>query len=177
MKALKLLSILFGITAFSVAATAADAPKVGDQAPDFSLQGSDGKTYKLSDYRGKQAVVIAWYPRANTPGCTAECKSISQNSAALRKLDAAYFTASVDEPEMNKKFAETVGADYPILSDPTKDTAKAYGVLSERGFANRWTFYIDKEGKITHIDKEVKAAQHGSDIVTKLKALGVGEKK
>ena len=84
-------------------------------APDFSLPGSDGKTYKLSDYRGKQAVVLAWFPKAFTPGCTTECKVMAEHGAALKAFDAAYFTASVDKPEKNKDFAKSVGADYPIL--------------------------------------------------------------
>ena len=77
----------------------------------------------------------------------------------------------------NKAFAQSLNADYPILSDPTKETAKAYGVLSERGFANRWTFYIGKDGKILFVDDKVKAGQHGADVVAKLKELGVAEKK
>ena len=70
-----------------------------------------------------------------------------------------------------------MGLDYPILSDPTKETAKNYGVLSERGFANRWTYYIGKDGKILAIDKSVKTGQHGADIAAKLKELGVDEQK
>ena len=92
----------------------------------------------------------------------------------------AYFTASVDPMEGekgNKAFAKSMDLDYAILSDPTKETAKAYGVLSERGFANRWTFYIGKDGKILFIDEKVKAAAHGADVAAKLKDLGVAEKK
>ncbi|MEX2357856.1 MAG: redoxin domain-containing protein, partial [Pirellulaceae bacterium] len=70
--------------------------KVGDTAPDFTLPASDGKTYKLSDFKGKKAVVIAWFPRAFTRGCTIECKSLAANSAKLDKFEAAYFMASVD---------------------------------------------------------------------------------
>ena len=73
----------------------------------------------------------------------------------------------------NKAFAKSLELDYPILSDPSKETAKAYGVLSERGFANRWTFYIGKDGKILSIDDKVKAGAHGADVVAKLKELGV----
>src|SRR5262245_57785517 len=82
--------------------------KVGDDAPDFSLPASDGKTYKLSDYKGKQAVVLAWYPKAFTKGCTAECKSLAENSEKIRKFDVTFFMASVDPVEGDngaKKFA------------------------------------------------------------------------
>src|ERR1044071_8255247 len=73
--------------------------EVGNVAPDFTLQGSDGKTYKLSDFKGKQAVVLAWYPKAMTSGCTVECKSLKESGAEIRKFDVAYFAASVDKPE------------------------------------------------------------------------------
>ncbi len=149
--------------------------KVGDAAPDFKLQGSDGKTYALSDFKGKKPVVLAWFPKAFTPGCTAECKDMREQGDLLRKTGAAYFTASVDDAETNKKFAESLMLDYPILSDPAKETAKAYGVLNERGMATRWTFYIGKDGKISHIDKQVKTAQHGADIAAKLKELGAAK--
>ncbi len=143
-----------------VAGAAADELKVGDPAPPFSLQGSDGKTYSLEQFKGKSAVVIAWFPKAFTGGCTKECKSLRENSKALHDLKVAYFTASVDTPEENKKFAESLDLDYPILSDPDKSVAKDYGVLNPgRGFANRWTFYIDKDGIIKAIDKKVDAPQ------------------
>jgi len=86
----------------------------------------------------------------------------------------AYFTASVDPPDVNKKFAESLELDYPILSDPGKEVAKAYGVVSgERTVAMRWTFYIGKDGKILYIDKEVKPASAGQDVVARIKALGI----
>lgn len=170
-------TLLAACAAFLCVLNLAAAPlKVGDQAPDFSLKGSDGKTYKLSELKGKP-VVIAWYPKAFTPGCTTQCKAMAAGSADLKKLDAHYFTASVDDADTNKKFAESVAADYPILSDPTKETAKAYGVLNERGMANRWTFFIDKDGKIAHIDNQVKPADYDKTVAAKLKELGAGSKK
>lgn len=151
--------------------------KVGDKAPDFALQGSDGKQYKLSDFEGKQAVVVAWYPRAFTGGCTKECKSFAQDGAKLKAYDVAYFTASTDDAEKNKKFAESVGADYPILSDPTGATAKAYGIYNaERNAAMRVTFIVGKDGKIAFIDKGVKTESHAADVAAKLGELGVAKK-
>lgn len=149
--------------------------KVGDTAPDFSLQGTDGKTYKLSDFKGKQAVVVAWFPKAYTQGCTIECKSLAESGHLIRNYDVAYFMASTDPLEDNKGFAEKEQADFPLLSDPTKETARAYGVLSERGAANRWTFYIGKDGTILEIDKAVKPATSAEDMAAKLGQLGVAK--
>jgi peroxiredoxin Q/BCP len=87
----------------------------------------------------------------------------------------AYFTASVDDADTNKKFAESLHAEYPILSDPTKDVAKAYGVLRPQGFANRWTYYIDKDGIIRAVDKQVKPDSAAADTVAKLKELGLAK--
>ena len=155
----------------------ADDLKVGDKAPDFSLVGSDGKTYALSDFNGKQAIVLAWFPKAFTGGCTKECKSFKASSESLKATNVAYFTASVDPVDGdkgNKAFARSLDLDYPILSDPEKTTAKAYGVLAPAGYSNRWTFYIDKEGVIKEIDKKVATPTAGEDAVTKIKSLGIG---
>ena len=88
----------------------------------------------------------------------------------------AYFTASVDSPDTNKKFAESLELDYPILSDPGKEVAKAYGVVAgDRAFASRWTFYIAKDGKILYIDKKGATASQGQEIVDRLKELGIAK--
>jgi thioredoxin-dependent peroxiredoxin len=149
---------------------------VGDTAPDFTLQASDGKTYKLSQFKGKQPVVVAWFPAAFTRGCTIECKSLAENSDKIRQFNVSYFMASVDPLEGekgNKAFAEAQKADFPLLSDPNKQVATAYGVLNEKGVANRWTFYIDKNGTITAIDKAVQPATSAEDMLAKLKDLRV----
>jgi thioredoxin-dependent peroxiredoxin len=152
--------------------------KTGDTAPDFTLPGSDGKTYRLADYRGKQAVLLAWFPKAFTSGCTNECKSFRAGGGELRKFDVAYFTASCDTAEKNKEFANSLGADYPILSDPDGATAKGYGVTDAvRKWPQRWTFYIGADGKILCVDKSVNTATHAADVAKKLKELGVGERK
>ena len=163
--------------------------KVGDMAPDFTLQGTDGKTHKLSEYRGKQAVVLAWFPKAFTQGCTIECKSLAENGDKIKKHDVAYFMASVDALEDNIKFAKATSvklgdttvekkeADFPMLSDPTKEVATKYGVLSPRGTANRWTFYINKSGKVSAIDTAVKPATSAEDMLAKLSELKVTMKK
>jgi len=157
--------------------TGAAEPKIGEAAPDFQLIGTDGKSHKLADYKGKAAVVIAWFPRAHTPGCTVECKSMRDRGEALRKYNVAYFAASVDKPADNKKFAEDLGLDFPILSDPSRQAALAYGVVdNDKQMARRWTIYITADGKLAAIDKSVKVGSHGADIAARLKELGVAEK-
>jgi peroxiredoxin Q/BCP len=136
----------------------------GDMAPDFALPASDGRTYRLSDFRGRQKVVLAWFPKAFTGGCTAECGSIGANSQSLRRLNVAYFGASVDSAETNRQFAAALSVDFPILSDGDKSVARLYGVLGRSGFPSRWTFYIDTDGRILAIDKHVRTATHGLDI-------------
>lgn len=88
----------------------------------------------------------------------------------------AYFAVSVDTPEENTKFAEHVEADYPILADPSKATATAYGTLGSFGVANRWTFYIGVDGKILHIEKSVKVATAGPDVAAKLAELQIDKR-
>jgi peroxiredoxin Q/BCP len=174
MRALLTLGLAAVLVAGVMAQTAAEL-KVGDMAPDFTLQGTDGKTHRLSEYRGKQAVVVAWFPKAFTQGCTIECKSLADNGDKIREYDVAYFMASVDPLDQNTKFAADNKADFPLLSDPTKETAKAYGVLSGAGFANRWTFYIDKDGKIAYIEKSVQPQTSAEDMVAKLGELKVAK--
>lgn len=170
-----------GALALTVAASAAfaQAPadlKVGDMAPNFKLAASDGKTYNLADFKGKQAVVVAWFPKAFTRGCTIECKSLAEKGHLIKGYQATYFMASVDPIEENTKFGAEHKADFPLLSDPTKETAKAYGVLNAMGMANRWTFYIGKDGKIQYIEKAVKPDTSAEDMAAKLGELGTAKK-
>jgi len=150
-----------------------NALEVGDQAPAFSLQATDGKTYSLEQFHDKQAIVIAWYPKAFTSGCTIECKSLAQNGHLLKRLDVTYFMASVDPLESNQKFAEENEADFPLLSDPTKEVARAYDVLAFYGFPKRHTLYIGKDGKVLFIDRKINAATSAQDMAAKLEELGI----
>lgn len=159
------------------AAVMAAELSVGDMAPDFTLEATDGKTYTLADFRDKQAVVIAWYPKAYTKGCTIECKSLAENGHLVREYDVTYFMASVDSLEDNKGFAKETAADFPLLSDPTKQTAEAYGVLVPvMGFAKRHTFYIGKDGRILKIDTDIKPETSAEDMAKTLGELGVAKR-
>jgi len=166
------------VVALSAGAAGAAGLTVGDPAPDFALQASDGKTYRLSDFKDRQAVVIAWFPRAFTSGCTIECKSLADDGHLIEAFDVTYFMASVDPIEGDKgnaAFAKSQKARFPILSDPTKETARAYGVLALLGYSNRWTFYVAKDGTIAYIDKDVSSrlASSAADMAKKLDELGV----
>jgi thioredoxin-dependent peroxiredoxin len=169
------------INARTTAQQPAAVLQVGDTAPDFTLQAGDGHTYKLADFKGKKAVVLAWFPKAFTSGCTIECKSMAEHGDLIKKFDAAYFMISVDPVEQNKAFGEQYKADFPLLSDPTKKTAEAYGVLRDYGgtigvVAQRWTFYIGKDGKLAAIDRAVKPATSAEDVAAKLAELKVPAK-
>ena len=167
---------MMAFMAFS-AAIAADGIKVGDKAPEFEMKGSDGKTYSAKDFVDKQAVVIAWFPRAFTGGCTKECKSIKDSGAKLKEYQVAYFTASTDTVEKNAEFAKSLELDYPILCDPEGKNAKLFGVLKPDGkAANRVTFIIGKDGKILAIDDMVKTDTHGQELSEQLAKLGVAKK-
>ena len=89
----------------------------------------------------------------------------------MRRFNVAYFAASVDTPETNARYAKSLDLDFPILSDPSRDVARSYGVLGASGFAQRWTFYIGKDGTIAAIEKKVNAGSHGEQMVSTLSGL------
>ncbi|TCO77780.1 peroxiredoxin [Chromatocurvus halotolerans] len=160
---------------FALPLQAQTSLSVGDTAPDFEMAASDGNTYRLSDFRGKQAVVLAWFPRAFTSGCTVECKSLAQNGDRIREFDVSYFMASTDSVEKNVEFAADTEADFPLLSDPEGEAARAYGVYTN-GFAKRHTFYIDADGIITRIDRSVRPSTSAEDMIANLGELGVSRR-
>ena len=172
---MRILTLLCLWSLVAISAHAGDL-RVGDPAPDFTLQASDGRTYTLADYKGKQAVVIAWFPRAYTSGCTVECKSLARNGHLIRKYDVTYFMASVDPLEDNVGFAEETKADFPLLSDPSKAVAKDYGVLHLQGYAKRHTIYISDTGTVLKIDTSVNPKTSAEDMASTLGELGVAKR-
>ena len=165
-----LLGILLGLLVVGFAQ--AEELKVGDKAPDFNLASTHGGTYQLGD----KPVVLAWFPKAYTRGCTIECKSLAENGHLIEEFDVDYFMVSCDPIEDNKGFAEKNNAEFPLLSDPTKETATAYGVLNpDWGVPNRHTFYIDADGTIRAIDRKINPATSAEDIAAKLAELNVAK--
>lgn len=143
--------------------------KVGDKAPMFDLASTAGGRYQL----GGRTVVLAWFPRAHTPGCTMQCKSLAKHGNLIRAFDVDYFMVSTDPLEDNADFAAKYDADFPMLSDPTAETAKAYGVFHEHGFAMRDTFYIGPDRTILAIDRKSNPATAAEDIAATLAELNV----
>ena len=101
-----------------------------------------------------------------------QCKALRDSAVEIEEFDVAYFMASVDPIDVNTAFAAEHNAGFPILSDPDKSMTEAYGVLAPMGFANRWTYYIDAEGLIVKIDREVSPMTAGSDLARTMSELG-----
>ncbi len=140
--------------------------KVGDKAPDFSLLDEHGKPVSLKDYTGKNIVVLYFYPKDFTPGCTAEACSFRDNYQPYREKSAVVIGVSLDSVESHKKFSEKYNLPFSILSDNRKATAKAYGVLGIGGLlARRVTFVIDKNGTIAHIFPKVDVTKHSEEVL------------
>jgi peroxiredoxin Q/BCP len=146
--------------------------KVGDTAPDFEGQTSKDTQVRLRDYRGKRNVVLYFYPKDDTKGCTIEACSFRDKLQAIAHLWTEVVGVSVDTVETHKKFAEKNSLNFPLISDHDKQISKIYGVLSEDGSrAERMTFVINKEGKIAKIFTNVDITKHTDEIVAALKQL------
>jgi thioredoxin-dependent peroxiredoxin len=156
----------------------ARAVEVGQKAPDFELQGTDGKVHRLADFVGKRGFVLAWFPKAFTSGCTAELASLDASADALAGYDVAVFMVSTDTPEKNAEFAKATGPRQVLLSDPEGEAAGAYGVAGLGGlYSKRWTFYVDRDGVVRGVDQAVETETAGSDILKKLDELGFPKKR
>lgn len=128
--------------------------KVGDTAPDFTLPSTQGKPVKLSDFKGKKNVVLAFFPAAFTGGCTKEMQAYQLDVSKFEGNDTQVFGVSTDNTPSQKEFATKLGVSFPILSDfATRKISTEYGVLiPDKGMDNRVTFVIDKEGKIAFME-------------------------
>src|SRR5512137_1700120 len=126
------------------------ALQVGDVAPDFELPASGNRTIKLSDYRGKKNVLLAFYPFAFSPVCSLQLPGLQQQLGQFQNLNTEVLGISVDSKHSSAAFAEHLHLDFPLVSDFNKEFTRAYGVLREGGFAERALFVIDKDGKIVY---------------------------
>ncbi len=163
------LSFLFSTTLFG-----GNMLSIGQPAPDFSLKDAQGKTHKLSDYKGK-IVVLYFYPKDDTPGCTAEACNIRDNYSALLKRNIVILGISFDDQESHKKFSAKYKLPFPILSDNEKKVAEQYGavrgaLLSFVG-AKRITYLIDEKQKILHVFNKVDTKNHSAQILNVLNSM------
>jgi len=143
---------------------------VGDIAPDFELEDQNGKKVKLSQFRGKKNVVLAFFPFAFSPVCTNELGELKEKEETILKLDTQILAASVDSTWTQKAFAKELKVKFPILSDFGKKAVALYGSLYEdKGFAKRTIFVIDKQGKIVY-KRQYEPAQQ-PDIQEAMAAL------
>jgi len=149
--------------------------KVGDPAPDFRLPSTEGREIALKEFRGKKNVVLYFYPKDDTPGCTKEACSFRDERPKFDKKDAVILGVSFDDLESHKKFAGKYKLPFPLLSDADKKLAEAYGVYKEKSMYGRTymgiersTFVIDKDGTIARIYRKVKVDGHSDEILKDL---------
>ena len=145
--------------------------KIGDKAPDFESKDQDGKTIRLSDFKGKK-VVLYFYPKDDTPGCTAQACNLRDNEMALKKAGYQVVGVSSDPEKSHKKFIEKFSLPFPLVADTEKTINEAYGVWVEKSMYGRkymgtarTTFIIDENGIIVDIIDKVDTKEHTSQIL------------
>jgi thioredoxin-dependent peroxiredoxin len=141
---------------------------VGTQAPTFTVKDTNGNTVSLSDFAGK-TVVLYFYPKDDTPGCTKQACSFRDAQQTYNDKDVVVLGVSVDNEQSHQQFTEKYGLNFPLLADTEQTLVKAYDV-DGGGYAKRVTYVIDGSGKITHVDSSVNTSTHASDV---LAALGL----
>ncbi|HET9641578.1 MAG TPA: thioredoxin-dependent thiol peroxidase [Candidatus Paceibacterota bacterium] len=151
-------------------------PREGELAPDFSLPDQNGKTHSLSDYRGSW-VLLYFYPKDDTPGCTIEACAIRDQFDYFKTADAVILGVSTDSVESHKRFAEKYSLPFTLLSDVNKEVVGRYGVFGEKKFmgktymgTKRTSFLINPEGKIERVYENVKPEIHADEVARDLKA-------
>lgn len=145
--------------------------KVGDKAPDFTLQDAFGKSYQLSSYKGKSPVVVYFYPKASTPGCTKEACGIRDDWSKFKENNIPILGISVDDKLAIKKFVDDYKLNFPLLSDADKKVSKEYGVVGMLGYDKRVTFIVDKNSKIADVIEVKDIANHSKTVLDKALAL------
>ncbi|MDJ0904791.1 MAG: peroxiredoxin [Woeseiaceae bacterium] len=157
-------------------AAAAEQVTTGDIAPEFELSDQDGQLHSLEDYRD-QWVVLYFYPKDETPGCTTEACEFRDDIFEFRDRDAQILGVSLDDVESHQKFAENHGLPFPLLADIDGKAADAYGVKTKMfgmTVARRQTFLIAPDGTIAKHYKKVKPAEHSAEVLADLDALRAG---
>ena len=150
----------------------------GKKAPDFTLPDASGKPISLGDYLGKKHVVLYFYPKDMTPGCTDESCQFRDLNEDIRKRGAVVLGVSPDSPKSHAKFIEKERLNFPLLADEDKKVCQAYGVWTEKSMygrkymgVERSTFLIDKEGRIARPWRKVKVPGHAQEVIEALDSL------
>lgn len=155
-------------------------PKIGNMAPGFSLSDQDGNKVSLKDFKGKSNVVLYFYPKAMTPGCTVQACGIRDSKAALKKAGTVVLGISPDPVARLGKFIDKEGLNFTLLSDEDRKITEKYGCWGLKKFMGResmgvlrTTFIIGKDGRLKHIMDRVKTKTHHDDVLAKIKELGL----
>ncbi|GGX64393.1 thioredoxin-dependent thiol peroxidase [Saccharospirillum salsuginis] len=158
--------------------TQLNLPKAGDPAPEFTTVNQDGKEVSLADYRGKK-VVLYFYPKAMTPGCTTQACGLRDTKTELDKRNAVAIGISPDAPKRLTRFIEKEGLNFDLLSDEDHSIADKFGVWGMKKFMgrefegiHRITFIIDEDGKLAHVMEKVKTKSHHDDVLAVLDEMG-----
>ena len=173
MKIFILISFAIAFYLFKVNVMAAPILKIGDDAPSFMLPDSQGNQISLNDFKGKW-IVLYFYPKDDTPGCTTEACHFRDDFKLLESLGAKVIGISIDDSFSHKKFAEKYNLPFPLLSDASGDIASRYGALNNFlviKLAKRYTFLINPQGKIAKIYLSVDTSKHSQEIIEDLKVL------
>jgi peroxiredoxin Q/BCP len=168
-KAMKMGAAL--LAAAGMNASAAEL-KIGMKAPGFSAQDQNGKTIQLADFRGKSTVVLYFYPKDDTPGCTAEACSLRDGYGAIQATGAVVLGVSADDVKSHAAFAAKFSLPFSLLADPKHRIIQAYGVkMPLLSMAKRWTFIIDRQGVIRYIVQDVRTKDHDKQVLELVKGM------
>jgi len=174
--ALLALAATIAALSFTSIGIADDQPVVGGPAPEFELPDQTGQLHSLEDYRD-QWVILYFYPKDDTPGCTTEACEFRDNIFAFRDLNAQVLGVSLDDVDSHKEFAENYSLPFPLLADTEGTTSTAYGVKTRMfgmTVAKRQTFIIGPDGNVAKHYQKVKPEEHSTQVLADLKELGAG---
>ena len=156
-------------------------PKIGNLAPKFALQDHEGNAVSLSDFKGKSAVVVYFYPKAMTPGCTVQAQGLRDTAKALKKLNTVVLGISPDPIKKLAKFVERDALNFQLLSDEDHAVADSYGAWGPKKFMGRefdgilrTTFIVGQDGKLKAVMDKFKTKDHHTALIAELEALALG---
>jgi len=170
---LLVVAVILAVLVFRLVSRSAATPAAGTNAPDFTLPSQEGTSVSLKDYRGKW-VVLYFYPKDQTPGCSREAHNFQVDQPKYAERNAVVLGVSVDSVDSHKKFCAKEGLNFKLLSDTEHKVSDSYGSLTNLGlvkFAARHTFLIDPSGKIAKVYTSVDPVKHSQEVLAELDAL------